>query len=443
MSDIHEMAEQKLDDLYSGTPEERREAVYFLAEAAHDEVIPQLIEMYNDKGEDPSVRKAARYALGMFKSVKIALDKKQDAKVDKLLSKIQAGEIGRRRKTPLSRLIGATVGLLVLFLVLAGANFFVASQGENFSLAALSGGDGGDDNDNSEVGSSGGGGSDSNRDRAELVSLVRSTYDGVRADGQTLQDQFNNFLGGSELNCTAFFNVPAAVELSGSEAAAHADLVTLVSAINSARDGILDAHTRYEQACFDDMPLESGEVGGVLAPIREGMTALIELEGAVVAAEAVNPADGGQPEAAATEAATAEPPIEPTVDPGVVAQHFVPLITIIDTVNNPTNGANHLLAVYWNDAALAGATSGCEEPVPAIPADYDLPPGETYPPELTNAVVQIKIGLGLLRQGWQLFETACANNTLSDNALQGADVAQTATNAFNNANTLLVELQGR
>jgi hypothetical protein len=437
MADFHETTRQKLADLSSPNAAKRRDAAYWLGEAGVDESITRLRTMYDDPQEDPEVREAARYALGMFKAVKEALERGDEAKVVLLLRGIvDEGKFGRRRTTPASRLIMIVGVLFVVFLLLAGANFLVATGGGSFSLPiALNPEDAGTPSTAPNNAAPA-----SNRDRATLLAAVRLTFDQVRADSTTLQMQFQAVLGGGALDCTAFFNNAAALVLSQNETAAHADLAALVGSINSARDSLQTGYRRYEQACFEEMPLAASEVGGVLAPVQAALNTLGDNEAALIQAET----SGG-----AAEAATAAPALEtvvteavatvvPTTDPQPYLQSLYP---IVDAMSDP-RGANGLLLQYWTDAFNAGVTTGCDTPPPDIPADYVLPQEAIGVPEaFTQAVVQVNIGLGLIRQGWDLFEQACSGGTLSQDATLGRQIAENATNAFSNANQLLASLQ--
>lgn len=437
MADFHDLSRQKLADLSSPNADKRREAAYWLGEAGVDESITRLRTMYDDPNEDVGVREAARYALGMFKAVKEALDRGDEAKVLLLLRGIvDEGKFGRRRTTSPAWQRRVVTLLLVLFLILLGINAGVFALNSNPDLLVALNPGGGSDGDSTPSGSAL---PATNRDRAALVSEVRSIFDRTRADLTTLQGQYTAVLGGSALDCTAFFNIPAALALSDSERAAQGDLIALVDGVNAAHGQMTSAYDRYDQACFGNQPLDTSEVGGLLAPVQQALNTLADLEASLSGAEASLNAPTAAPnsEASAAPAVTEALPtaIPPTTDP---QPYLAPLFNIIDTVSNP-RGPGGLLQQYWTDAFNAGVTDGCDTPRPDIPADYLLP-ATNVPEAMTQAVVQVNIGLGQVRQGWDLFEAACASGRLTQDAVIGLDLAENAANAFSNANTLLNSL---
>ncbi len=149
------------------------------------------------------------------------------------------------------------------------------------------------------------------------------------------------------------------------------------------------------------------------------------------------------PTAAPDEAqATAIPPTAaPTADP-TVAQHINALYAIVDDVRAP-RGAASVLTQYWNDVRSGGATGGCTQPLPAIPADYELPPEiQAASPDLALAAGLVNTGLELLRRGWTQFQAACAASpaaSLNDGLKTVGDV----TTAFSSASEQLNKLRGR
>lgn len=113
------------------------------------------------------------------------------------------------------------------------------------------------------------------------------------------------------------------------------------------------------------------------------------------------------PAAAPTPAPTPTPTPAPRVDP-LTAPHIAALYAIVDDVRGP-RGAASTLEQYWNDVRSAGATGGCTQPLPAIPADYELPAdAAAASPALDLAKNLVNTGLGLLRLGWNQFQAACA-----------------------------------
>src|SRR5687767_15981756 len=99
MADFQDTARIKIKELSSTKASVRREAAYYLGEAGVDEAITKLATVFKND-PDKSVRKAAGYALGMFKAVEEALNGGREEEVVELLRGIvDEGKIGRRLKT--------------------------------------------------------------------------------------------------------------------------------------------------------------------------------------------------------------------------------------------------------------------------------------------------------------------------------------------------------
>jgi hypothetical protein len=76
-------------------------------------------------------------------------------------------------------------------------------------------------------------------------------------------------------------------------------------------------------------------------------------------------------------------------------------------------------------------------PLDPVPQDII----EANEPELQTAWSQLRDGLDLLRSGWQLFEDACANNSLQAQLNIGQSTVETATTLISNANQALLSLR--
>ena len=62
-------------------------------------------------------------------------------------------------------------------------------------------------------------------------------------------------------------------------------------------------------------------------------------------------------------------------------------------------------------------------------------------PALGDAAERINnLGLALLRQGWTLFTNSCNSNSLSQNAQNGLIFVETARTAFDEARTVLDQI---
>jgi hypothetical protein len=155
------------------------------------------------------------------------------------------------------------------------------------------------------------------------------------------------------------------------------------------------------------------------------------------------PADA-QPQV--TEEVTAVVEATATEQPGLAntqqRAYIQQLISIISEVNG-NDGANTILTSYWRDVQQTGRTGGCGQPRPMIPPLDPVPQDiiEANEPELQTAWSQLRDGLDLLRSGWQLFEDACANNSLQAQLNIGQSTVETATTLISNANQALLSLR--
>lgn len=142
-----------------------------------------------------------------------------------------------------------------------------------------------------------------------------------------------------------------------------------------------------------------------------------------------------------TAAPDATPVTSPRLDP-TIAPHLNALYAVVDGVTGAA-GAASVLEQYWNDVRSGGTTGGCTQPLPDIPADYELPPeARAASQDLELAAGLVNTGLGLLRLGWNQFQAACAANP----AASLSDGLQTVTNiraAFSNARGRLDALRSQ
>ncbi len=145
------------------------------------------------------------------------------------------------------------------------------------------------------------------------------------------------------------------------------------------------------------------------------------------------------PTAAPTAAPTPTP--APRLDP-LVAPHIAALYAVIDEVRGP-RGAASALEQYWSDVRSAGTTGGCTQPLPAIPANYELPEdAAAASPELDLAKNLVNTGLGLLRLGWDQFQAACAAG-LAAGLNDGLRSVDNIKAAFSTAASQLDALRGQ
>jgi hypothetical protein len=392
--------DEMMDLLASDDPAERREAAYWMGEAAVADAVPKLVDLY-ENDEDKSVRRAAGYALGMFRAVDESIKKGKDQKVVKLLKQVEEkGKLGRRaNKGGSMRLI---LGLLISLIVLALAFQFVPNEIVHTAQTSLA-----------QVGLFQ---VQPKTARIPLVLAIRQNYIAVRDDTTTLQGQFQAALGGGTLDCTAFFNNPAHFQLAPEDAVAYPDIAQIVERLNAAHGSFSTAYARFDSACLDVAPMPVEEVGPTYATLVSAIQTLPEIE------TALNAAERGEEVVLPTTQATAAPPTEilptPTNPPPTTEiliadtrRHLAPLYAILEDVTS-NRGAAGLLDQYWNDVRQGGSTDGCSLTPPSIPADYVLPEADAQASlDLATAVGQINSGLAMLRTGWTDFQLACTSDS--------------------------------
>lgn len=433
MADYQETVRARMKDLSSPSAATRRDAAYFLGEAGVDEAITKLATVYKSD-PDPSVRKAAAYALGMFRAVDQALQHGEQDRVLKLLRRVvDEGKFGKRLRLRPATLARIEMVLGLVFVVLLALHFVLPNLGPlpgGITLPSL------------------GVALESSSDASpneDIATQTRTAYTSVRNDLTTLQSQFQSVLTGGEVNCTAFFNLPDPIDTG--DATLPEAQAGLVEAVNAGQAVVMAGYQRLDSACYGDEPIEAAEVGALLAPVVTAQRALADLE-PFLSSPAAPAIASEEPSPTPTVVPTDAPPTEtplPTEIPATATpalstdprDHVTALYGIIDSVSGPRNAVG-LLRQVWTDTANAGTTRACSEPTPLIPADYVLPPEDGAAlPELEQASEQVNLSLSLLRQGWNLFSGACASGTLLQQASVGLQTATTAEDALRVADGLL------
>lgn len=422
--------------LRSKKPEHRRKAARLAGELGMADQIPALIALA-EKDKDAEVRKNATYALGMFAAFRDAINSDDEARVDEAYDAVEklaeTGTIGKSVEKQAARLRNALIGLSVLLVLLLAANvgvFLFLPDGEWLSISL------------------GGGGSEgrNNAPSASLVNLAESAQaelPKLTSNADTLQRQYQAAVAGDDLTdlCSAFYDVTVAdLVLTAEEQTSYPQLATLYNDIASANDTLNSARTRFEQACFDEMPLTDEEASGQLRAIEAIQDDLPTWE-ASLAELLIVPTDTPPPTATATE----PPTLEPTATPDL-RQDAAQLLQIIDTVTGP-RGASTLLTQSWEEAQQGVAQAGAcrRASVPSIPENYVLNPAiAESSEELNAAAAQVNTGLQVLRDGWQNFQQACdgGSGSLSAGIASGLQVSITAQTSFNNADQLIAIVLG-
>jgi hypothetical protein len=402
--------DEMMDLLASDDPTERREAAYWLGEAAVADAVPKLVDLY-ENDENRSVRRAAGYALGMFRAVDTAIKRGKEKKVVKLLKQVEEkGKLGRRANK--GGLIRTILGLLVSAALLAAAYQFAPNDIIHTMQISLA-----------RVGLFPAAPS---TDRQTLISNIRQSYIGLRDNTTTLQAEFQRALGGGTLDCTAFFNVVEPVQLLPEDAAAYSDIAQIADRLNAAHASYTTAYTRFDSACLGIAPMPVEEVGTVYASLVSTIQTLPDLQTALDAAErgdevtlpTVVPTNAPPTGVAPTEPPTQIPP--PTTDINIAdpRAHLPTLYGILENVN-ADRGAASLLEQFWQDVQGSGASAACGGTHPPVPDNYVLPEADAQASaDLAQAVQLINSGLDTIRIGWTDFEFACNSGELRQRASQ-------------------------
>jgi hypothetical protein len=368
--------------LASDKASERRKAVLYLGEAAHGDAVHELIDRY-ENDTDKSVRQAARYALGQFKAIDVALSRGQQQKVERFLNQVETqGRLGRR--APIGSAVQVLAILVVLFFILAAAAIFAPQIRERLAV----------------VQSSIQAVSAPRQSRADLSSAIGAYVTALRQDELTLRQTYLRLPGGDALSCDATFNAPARFVIHPDDAAANPDLNQVIVDLNDLRQTLIDARLPYDEACAGTRELTAADVGTLLQPLLEPQTRLTEI---------------------------------------YVAQTYVPALDGLIATMIDRNGSAERLIAYWRDANNTGITVGCTVPTPDIPDDVTLPDEDRQlSPNLEQAVAQINVALAATRTGYTELAQLCGDNALVGGAHSGQiNNAQAAFDSFSLARQIL------
>lgn len=421
--------DEMMDLLASDDPEERREAAYWLGEAAAADAVPKLVDLY-ENDENRSVRRAAGYALGMFRAVDRAMKRGKEKQVVRLLKQVEEkGKLGRRANK--GGWIRRILGLLVSLVLMGAAYQFVPNdiiRTVQTSLARVG---------LFEV--------TPVTPRATLLSDIRQRFIALRDNTTTLQGEFQKALGGGTLDCTAYFNIVEPIQLLPEDAGGYPDIAQIVDRLNVAHSSYTTAYNRFDAACLEIEPLAVEQVGPVYASLVNTIQTLPDLQTALDAAES------GQEVVLPTIAPTAAPPTEilpteaPTNTPPptteiIIADPRSHLATLYGIISNVTQvrGTATMLEQFWVDVQSSGSTLACGAAHPPVPENYVLPEADALAsPDLAEAVRLINSGLDEIRMGWTDFEFACNSNALAANAAQELRDVRQALASFQAAELLL------
>jgi hypothetical protein len=402
----------------------RRQAATWLGEAGDPSAITVLALAYK-KDADKRVRDAAKYALGMFRALEIALEGDNRDEAEGLLLKVAEGNMGRRTSISSRTFIKFDVALLLSAVIV-------------FALALVA---------PSLLKTGKGGTVLPDQDRATLLKGLQDAANSLVADSSKLQQQFTAAQAGTAFDCTVTLTSTGSYIPSPNNARDFPDVTAAAKLYNDAHAIYAAARTSFDKSCADKKPLAAADITTQLTALGGLMAKLPEMNRAIAAAASVQPTvppaatlppTAGPTAAGPTKAAATLPPTAPPVD---IRKNLGDLQTIIDTVTD-IRGVNTLLTQYWTEAKQTGTTAGCQETLPAVPGDYALAPDiAKTQPQLKLAVDLVNSGLKATRQGQALFQQACATGQPGLSADAGLKQINAAKLAFDTATTQIGRLK--
>ncbi|MEQ8675864.1 MAG: HEAT repeat domain-containing protein [Aggregatilineales bacterium] len=427
----------------------RVEAAYWLGESGAPKAISALRKVYRGE-KDPKVKAAVTFALGQFKAMDLAIERDpnepvvdalarpENEEIYELLTDITLkGKFGKRKRISASVLRRLAMFLTFTLIIFGSINLLVLLSTES-NTGVLA-----------------------NLGRANTGSVALDTLadlhlliDAAKLDAEAIQTGLSNPTPeGLPSNCTyvfeydyANFSIYEADPLITS--ATFPRVFNLKNTVNSTLGRVNSAYQTYKAACDNVTPPTQTDIDFAVSETSAILEQLPDLDEQIAELEETLQPTPTPPPTEVTEEATPEPANvtpspepTPTIDPAIYTEHRRQLVSIINRVNEPT-GALVQLEQVWTDAANAGQTRACSQPIPFIAEDYIVPDDVVAEvPLLGDAAQRVNnLGLALLRQGWTLFMNSCSSGTLSQNSQNGLIFVETARSAFDEARTLLNQI---
>lgn len=413
--ELAEERQRKIDEmiqkLASTDPAERKEAALYLGEAAAGDAVDSLVDLYENDG-DRNVRKAAAYALGMFKAVEKEISKgdKSKERVVKLLEQVEnRGRLGRRANR--GSLYSTVWILLILFALLLGLIYFWQDTDRRGSVLL-------------RVGAI----TVTPDRRREQTFLISRQLELVRADLNTLTTQFQAVEQGGVADCTAYFNNPA--PLPPDVFLTTPELASVSTSLNGVLVDLLGSKSRFDSACSNpNAAFGAADVAPFMPTLSSALERITAIEAEFAPFAPIVPTITPIP------TATIDPRITPSPTAAVAnpLSHLNALYELADSMNRP-NSSTLVLKGYWEDVARTGDTLGCTARVIDTPDNYTLPAIDAEAsPQLAHAVELINTALDAIREGWVTFRFSCNSQTLPANAAAQLQMIANAQSTFRSA----------
>lgn len=427
--------------------DKRIQAAKWLGESGAPKAITALRKVYRGE-KDPKVKAAVEYALGQFKAMDLAIERDPGEPVVDALSRPEnepiyelltditlKGKFGKRKRISPSilRRIAMFFTMTLVILIVLNVLIYLSSEQNTGVLANL-------------------GRANTGSVALDTLADLHLLVDAIDLDAQAIQTGLSNPTPeGLPSNCTYVFEYDYAnyelYQVDPTVQTISFDVFAKANEVNATLNRMHTAYQTYKAACDNVTPPSQADIDTAISETTAILDDLPQLMDDISALEeTLQPTP--VPTVEVTEEVTPEPvnvtpspEPTPTLDPAIYTEHRRQLVTIINRVNEPS-GALVVLEQVWTDAANAGQTRACTQPIPTIPEDYTVPDDVVAEvPALGDAAERVNnLGLALLRQGWTLFTNSCNSNTLSQNAQNGLIFVETARTAFDEARTVLDQI---
>jgi len=397
------------------SPKERRDAAYWLGESGDTRAISILVKVYRSDKKNKDVQQAAAYALGQFKALDEAIQRKPHELVADAINRPENAMIGEylvnialsggpRRSRLSARLLYSIMAVLAVTLVIM------------LAILLLGTGDGGADRRYAERFATLTGAPEQ-----VAVQQARILTDDLKADVQALNRQASDV----SLNCALAFNEPIQFKPPQSVTDVLPDLADYAMQYNQQRGQFLTAKTDYDSACSSGTTLPTATRGALNEKLVALNQALVTLESDLTALESVAQQAAADSDSRATATAqaaftaTALASLTPTLTPTPTATPGVPLEQInrqigliASTIGDARDGLD-LLDRYWSNIESGGSTQDCIGSAPVFPENYVLPE-EMLPfvGELKTVTDLLNAGLELARGSYTTFQQGCAASNM-------------------------------
>lgn len=416
---------------------ERVEAIRWLGESGNFRAIPALLKVYQ-KDRTAGMKEEAAYALGQFKAFDQAqnhpdpdISNQAYENVDQI---ILQGQFGKRANLTPIYIAEAALAALALVLLILGF-ILSATVGQSRRDAKAT-----------SVSQTQTAMPTATPDTANLVEdQLQTYYVDLYSDSVYFQQELLKAGREEPIACDLdTLANPPAYTLSQTWQADEA-YQAAVSDLNAAREALNVVRSRFEDACSNNQAIprqEALDLGGNILTIQRETFNSIRNEFNEIGIEVTE-----QVFATSTPLVTAIPDATLTPTPIDISNLTTPIFELERLIERMTDntGATSQIAFFWQQVVDQNQVylSGCNQPEPQVPENYSLDPQYIGVSEdLDNAVRNVNNGLQATRQAITAFYATCNTEELPEDIRANRDLTVSASQSFNQAQTLLTELQG-